>query len=91
METLPEMVEAYRASVSNDSYPGDDGPLDAAHYRQNRELYERIFATPLVVLADGPAKISAILMDYDGADMDKAAQAMIIRIAEDMERLAGVS
>ena len=89
METLPEMVETYRASVANDSYPGDDGPLDAAHYRQNRELYARILATPLVTLADGPAKISAIFMDYDGAEIDKQAQATIIRVAEDMERLAG--
>ena len=44
METLPEMVETYRASVANDSYPGDNGPLDAAHYRQNMELYARILA-----------------------------------------------
>ncbi len=83
METLPEMVETYRASVANDSYPGDDGPLDAAHYRRNRELYARILATPLVALADGPAKIS-----YDGAEIDKQAQAKIIQVAEDMERLA---
>ncbi len=51
----------------------------------------RILATPLVTLADGPAKISAIFMDYDGAEIDKQAQATIIQVAEDMEPLAAIT
>ncbi len=44
-----------------------------------------------MTLADGPAKISAIFMDYDGAEIDKQAQATIIQVAEDMERLAAIT
>ncbi len=86
---LTDLVETYRAHIANESYPGDDGPLDEAHSGQCAALLTRILDAPIVVLADGPAKISVIFMSYDGAVIDKEAQAMIIGIAQSMERLAG--
>ena len=87
MQTIPEMVETYRSNSADDSYPSDDN-LHAAHYQRNAALYDRILATPLVDLDDGPAKISAIFMCHDGSEIDVTAQARIIRISEDMVRLA---
>ena len=88
MQTLPEMVETFLTNSANDSYPDDDD-LHTAHYQRNAALYARILATPLVDLADGPAKIRAVFMWYDGAISAPSPEAVIIRIAEDMERVAG--
>ena len=85
-ESLPDMVETYRARVCT-TFP--DGVIADAHYRQSEGLYARILATPLAALEDGPAKISAIFMQYEGCDIDNTVRATIIRIAEDMVRLAG--
>ena len=88
MQTLPEMVETCRINCANESYPSDDD-LHTAHYQRNAALYDRILATPLVDLEDGPAKISLVFTWYDGCLIDEHQQATIIRIAEDMVRLAG--
>ncbi len=87
MQTIPEMVETYRSNSATDSYPSDVA-LQEAHTQRNEDLYERILATPLMDLEDGPAKISAIFMWHDGDRMEKTTQAEIVRIAESMERLA---
>ncbi len=84
MQTLPEMVETYRTNCAVEFFEED---FDAQMRRLN-DLYDRIFNTPLVDLEDGPAKISAIFMNCFGQVSPQDAAA-IIRIAEDMERLAG--
>ncbi len=83
MQTLPEMVETYRTNCAVEFFEED---FDA-QMRWLNDLYDRIFNTPLVNLEDGPAKISAIFMNCFG-QISPQEEAAIIRIAEDMERLA---
>ncbi len=88
MQTIPEMVETCRINCANESFPDDDD-LHVAHYQRNAALYDRILATPLVNLEDGPAKISAVFTWNDGCQIEEREEALIIGIAEDMVRLAG--
>ncbi len=88
MQTLPEIVETYRSNCAIETFPAEEGPLYHARLRWLNDLYDRIFNTPLVNLEDGPAKISAIFMNCFGQVSPQEAAA-IIRIAEDMGRLAG--